>query len=1080
MPAFALSFEAEAAASTLTLTNNGYGVIKAGSSSRISGDNLNLTNDAQADNTSAGVIRFELPALSNYIINSATLNAVIDSYSAEARETSFYWSTGGNCGTYINNTETKLSLSTGGWYTGVNSLLGAFGIQYTKDTSYHDAPISNQRIGNIAHGNTSVNSFDITDALKAAVENEVQYFYIVCLKAEAGSTGKDGDWTDTHVVASRQTISINVSEYEDVTDCTKEVFGNVSIDPIIFTHGTFTGDMHDIADDHQYDYMMNGSRISDGTYPGETYTKVSSKKVISFIKAVENGTVVKTKDVKLWDVDGTPTRTVLSGNLGAQFSNVTATTPSQVTLKFIFTDGTFELHRLPVITNPVAEHTISVLFAWCQPFGTFRYPTPFEVLAYGSYGQLGTTGSYTFTTESLHKGNTQSVNRNFASMYSYNSAFDSWEDSSTVYMDSMTNDAVTYDKQAGFYFGYTYKDRTKQTLNVNSPVATYYLDLSQNDNYGVNYSTSDRNNFSIKMYVSSIYWNDDKNNEVANITDRSVAISSGNSTLSIGSVDSAIADSINIQSKSVGFVTLNGTPALGTTSAKFVTGYCCEDKGNDCDGTNIINTNINLIVSDKTTQREGYNTLMNELKTLRLSCFTEESLANYRNALLALESWLNNNTNTDMTEGASLLTAAQEAKANLVYSDAANHDYNGEYVQGTGANVGKHARKCTYNCGDIGNVVLIYPTQGYQNCSYTQQVVSDEYLKTPATCTAPAVYYKSCLCGYSAKTDSTATFTSGSATGHRNVTHVSAMAATCTENGKIEYWYCNDCATYFSDSECSNIISQESTVTPATGHAWAANAETDGSGASTLKTNPTCTRDAVYYKVCSNCHESSKNITGETWVKENSKLPHTFGDDWTTITEPTCTQKGLEERMCLNCDATEQREIAMIEHMLDVSHRVEPTCTANGTIQYWFCLVCGKIFSDENGETEITEDEIVLPATGHTYEVTGYTWVLPGIMANVTINCSVCHNDSHEITNVSAVSKTSETPATCTTPGERVYTITATYEGKDYTKTGTVEIPATGHTSVTPTEAKEANCVEEGNIAYRYCSACNKYFSDSE
>lgn len=45
-----------------------------------------------------------------------------------------------------------------------------------------------------------------------------------------------------------------------------------------------------------------------------------------------------------------------------------------------------------------------------------------------------------------------------------------------------------------------------------------------------------------------------------------------------------------------------------------------------------------------------------------------------------------------------------------------------------------------------------------------------------------------------------------------------AKAATCTENGNIAYWYCSDCAKYFSDADGSNVISIDDTVVSATGH----------------------------------------------------------------------------------------------------------------------------------------------------------------------------------------------------------------------------------------------------------------------
>lgn len=43
------------------------------------------------------------------------------------------------------------------------------------------------------------------------------------------------------------------------------------------------------------------------------------------------------------------------------------------------------------------------------------------------------------------------------------------------------------------------------------------------------------------------------------------------------------------------------------------------------------------------------------------------------------------------------------------------------------------------------------------------------------------------------------------------------------------------------------------------------------------------------------------------------------------------------------------------------------TCTEEGNIAYWYCSKCGKYFSDANGNTEITLESTVIPATGHTY-----------------------------------------------------------------------------------------------------------------
>ncbi|MCI7438088.1 MAG: exo-alpha-sialidase [Coriobacteriaceae bacterium] len=55
------------------------------------------------------------------------------------------------------------------------------------------------------------------------------------------------------------------------------------------------------------------------------------------------------------------------------------------------------------------------------------------------------------------------------------------------------------------------------------------------------------------------------------------------------------------------------------------------------------------------------------------------------------------------------------------------------------------------------------------------------------------------------------------ATGHRNVTHVAARAATATEPGNLEYWICSDCGTLYSDAALTTVTTLEAVTIPATG-----------------------------------------------------------------------------------------------------------------------------------------------------------------------------------------------------------------------------------------------------------------------
>ncbi|MGM9600549.1 MAG: hypothetical protein ACI3W5_03040, partial [Faecousia sp.] len=56
------------------------------------------------------------------------------------------------------------------------------------------------------------------------------------------------------------------------------------------------------------------------------------------------------------------------------------------------------------------------------------------------------------------------------------------------------------------------------------------------------------------------------------------------------------------------------------------------------------------------------------------------------------------------------------------------------------------------------------------------------------------------------------------ATGSENLEHHEAVAATCEENGNIEYWYCPDCDTYFQDEACTQVTNAKNVIIGALNH----------------------------------------------------------------------------------------------------------------------------------------------------------------------------------------------------------------------------------------------------------------------
>ena len=53
-------------------------------------------------------------------------------------------------------------------------------------------------------------------------------------------------------------------------------------------------------------------------------------------------------------------------------------------------------------------------------------------------------------------------------------------------------------------------------------------------------------------------------------------------------------------------------------------------------------------------------------------------------------------------------------------------------------------------------------------------------------------------------------------------------------------------------------------------------------------------------------------------------------------------------------------------HILTHVEAKAATCTEDGNLEYWTCSVCDKLFSDAEGTTETTADDVKIPATNHT------------------------------------------------------------------------------------------------------------------
>ena len=184
--------------------------------------------------------------------------------------------------------------------------------------------------------------------------------------------------------------------------------------------------------------------------------------------------------------------------------------------------------------------------------------------------------------------------------------------------------------------------------------------------------------------------------------------------------------------------------------------------------------------------------------------------------------------------------------------------------------------------------------------------------------------------------------------------------------------------------------------------------------------------------------------TVEGHTDKNGLEPHAGGT-------ATCT----EQATCSTCG---QKYGKLAKHTLKKTETKAATCTATGNSAYWTCDVCGKFFSDENGETGITENSWVIPASGHTWST---VW-----SKNETTHwheCTNCYAKNDEAAHTPGPAATEEQPQTCTECG---------YELN----------PELGHQHklhLTPVAEKAATCKEAGNIAY-WCCKCGNLFKDAD
>ena len=254
--------------------------------------------------------------------------------------------------------------------------------------------------------------------------------------------------------------------------------------------------------------------------------------------------------------------------------------------------------------------------------------------------------------------------------------------------------------------------------------------------------------------------------------------------------------------------------------------------------------------------------------------------------------------------------------------------------------------------------------------TFDKEVANESTLKSAATCTAKAVYYKTCACGAKSETE---TFEYGEPLAH-TFEKKSETQATCTEPGKAVY-RCKSCGTEETRVSGSALGHKwvEATCTtaaycsvckkegvPALGHTWEYSAEES--------IEATCYAEGKDVTKCSVC--------GETHTDVVSKTPHNFGELTPTNETPSMGTADVCHvvyiHTCQNdgCGFSEKKEVEVSEHNFSKQITTAATCSQNGQITYT-CNQCGFV------KTEAYAD-----ATAHNYVTNA---------AGTQNECDICH-----------------------------------------------------------------------------------------
>ncbi len=181
-------------------------------------------------------------------------------------------------------------------------------------------------------------------------------------------------------------------------------------------------------------------------------------------------------------------------------------------------------------------------------------------------------------------------------------------------------------------------------------------------------------------------------------------------------------------------------------------------------------------------------------------------------------------------------------------------------------------------------------------------------------------------------------------------------------------------------------------------------------------------------------------------------------DNGVVTTPATCAAEGVRTYHCTLCDESKTEPIAKLPHTPVVDPAVAPTCTSTGLTEGSHCSVCGQVIVAQTVVEKIPHNYVESVETPATCTTDGQK----------KFTCSVCGDSYTEVIPATGHIKDAGvviTEPTCTEAGKMHYTCTVCGEEWDEV------LPATGHTWDEGTIVTPATCTENGSMEHT-CLTC--------